>query len=473
MHPLLLGTSPFDPFVVDFCSCPQVQVNSSAVESANKRARCAMQNRSDRRPALLTALMTGLTLLLLLWPAPVQAQDEPPVEGTPAAGESFPAYLPIVMQGTGILNLWPQPDTSATSANVNLDWAFVNPLIRQPRFTLYLEAGDTTPDLAAITDQAYAGYDPPTLEAATDYYWQIVATDVVSPFRTAVGDVWHFRTEPAGQSPDLEAMVEVPAGPFLMGCDATNPYEEPCSYNNFHQDEPVHTVYIDAFKLDKYEVTNQEYKRCLDAGICSAPRKRDFIDNSAYALHPVVYVSWWDAVSYCAWEEKRLPTEAEWEKAARGVLDTRKWPWGNEPADCTRFNSNFYRSGDACNLLNPGTVPVGRYWRGASPYGAQDMPGNVFEWVQDKYDVWYYNYTPAANPQGPPFSRAQKTLWSPWEPPPRDELGHPLFTIRGGSWRDSPLYLDVSFRHWGHHGDTPGTDAPYYRNNKVGFRCAR
>ena len=473
MHPLLLGTSPFDPFVVDFCSCPQVQVNSSAVESANKRARCAMQNRSDRRPALLTALMTGLTLLLLLWPAPVQAQDEPPVEGTPAAGESFPAYLPIVMQGTGILNLWPQPDTSATSANVNLDWAFVNPLIRQPRFTLYLEAGDTTPDLAAITDQAYAGYDPPTLEAATDYYWQIVATDVVSPFRTAVGDVWHFRTEPAGQSPDLDAMVEVPAGPFLMGCDATNPYEEPCSYNNFHQDEPVHTVYIDAFKLDKYEVTNQEYKRCLDAGICSAPRKRDFIDNSAYALHPVVYVSWWDAVSYCAWEEKRLPTEAEWEKAARGVLDTRKWPWGNEPADCTRFNSNFYRSGDACNLLNPGTVPVGRYWRGASPYGAQDMPGNVFEWVQDKYDVWYYNYTPAANPQGPPFSRAQKTLWSPWEPPPRDELGHPLFTIRGGSWRDSPLYLDVSFRHWGHHGDTPGTDAPYYRNNKVGFRCAR
>ncbi len=473
MHPLLLGTSPFDPFVVDFCSCPQVQVNSSAVESANKRARCAMQNRSDRRPALLTALMTGLTLLLLLWPAPVQAQDEPPVEGTPAAGESFPAYLPIVMQGTGILNLWPQPDTSATSANVNLEWAFVNPLIRQPRFTLYLEAGDTTPDLAAITDQAYAGYDPPTLEAATDYYWQIVATDVVSPFRTAVGDVWHFRTEPAGQSPDLEAMVEVPAGPFLMGCDATNPYEEPCSYNNFHQDEPVHTVYIDAFKLDKYEVTNQEYKRCLDAGICSAPRKRDFIDNSAYALHPVVYVSWWDAVSYCAWEEKRLPTEAEWEKAARGVLDTRKWPWGNEPADCTRFNSNFYRSGDACNLLNPGTVPVGRYWRGASPYGAQDMPGNVFEWVQDKYDVWYYNYTPAANPQGPPFSRAQKTLWSPWEPPPRDELGHPLFTIRGGSWRDSPLYLDVSFRHWGHHGDTPGTDAPYYRNNKVGFRCAR
>ncbi len=473
MHPLLLGTSPFDPFVVDFCSCPQVQVNSSAVESANKRARCAMQNRSDRRPALLTALMTGLTLLLLLWPAPVQAQDEPPVEGTPAAGESFPAYLPIVMQGTGILNLWPQPDTSATSANVNLEWAFVNPLIRQPRFTLYLEAGDTTPDLAAITDQAYAGYDPPTLEAGTDYYWQIVATDVVSPFRTAVGDVWHFRTEPAGQSPDLDAMVEVPAGPFLMGCDATNPYEEPCSYNNFHQDEPVHTVYIDAFKLDKYEVTNQEYKRCLDAGICSAPRKRDFIDNSAYALHPVVYVSWWDAVSYCAWEEKRLPTEAEWEKAARGVLDTRKWPWGNEPADCTRFNSNFYRSGDACNLLNPGTVPVGRYWRGASPYGAQDMPGNVFEWVQDKYDVWYYNYTPAANPQGPPFSRAQKTLWSPWEPPPRDELGHPLFTIRGGSWRDSPLYLDVSFRHWGHHGDTPGTDAPYYRNNKVGFRCAR
>ncbi len=433
-----------------------------------------MQNGWLRHPLALIAV--SVALLLALWlavPGTAYAQEEPPPGEQPALGAEFPAYLPVVMQGTGIVNIWPPPAATATSANVNLEWTFGNPLIRQPSFTLYFEAGDTTPDVAVLTDRTYAGYDPPTLEADTDYYWQIVATDVVSPFRTVTGDVWYFRTEAAGQTPDLDAMVEVPASSFYMGCDANNPYEEPCSYNNYHQDEPVHTVYIDTFQLDKYEVTNQEYKACMDAGICGAPRKRDFIDNGAYALHPVVYVSWWDATSFCAWEGKRLPTEAEWEKAARGTLDTRKWPWGNELADCTRFNSNFYRDGDNCNLLDQGTVPVGRYPRGASPYGVHDMPGNVFEWVQDKYDVWYYNYTPAANPQGPPFSRVQKTLWSPWEPPPKDELGHPVFTIRGGSWRDSPLYLDVAFRHWGHHGDKPGTDAPYYRNDKVGFRCAK
>ncbi|MCB0056283.1 MAG: hypothetical protein KDE45_04620, partial [Caldilineaceae bacterium] len=123
-----------------------------------------MPNRPERSPFLLLALIGGLMLLaMLVQPMTVHAQDEPPPEETPAAAESFPAYLPFVMQATGIVNTWPPTGATGTSANVNLEWSFANALIGQPRFTLYFEAGDSTPDVAVVTDQAYAGYDPPTL----------------------------------------------------------------------------------------------------------------------------------------------------------------------------------------------------------------------------------------------------------------------------------------------------------------------
>ena len=123
--------------------------------------------------------------------------------------------------------------------------------------------------------------------------------------------------------PDTTAMVYVPSGEFHMGCDDNNSSEIEC----FPEEIPLHDVYLDSYYIDMYEVTNAEYRRCVAAGACKPPRennsltRRDYYTSPQYDSYPVVYVSWWDAVAYCGWENKRLPTEAEWEKAAA-------WPSG-------------------------------------------------------------------------------------------------------------------------------------------------
>jgi serine/threonine-protein kinase len=179
-----------------------------------------------------------------------------------------------------------------------------------------------------------------------------------------------------------------------MGCDSSNPAET-CSSN----EQPLHTVTLDAYSIDKYEVTNARYQACVDAGGCTAPQsvnsysRSPYYGTSTYADYPVIWVTWHQASAYCAWAGKRLPTEAEWEKAARGSSDTRKYPWGNSAPDCTKLNYNFSCVGD--------TSRVGSYPSGASPYGVMDMGGNVFEWVNDWYSSNYYSVSPSNNPQGP------------------------------------------------------------------------
>lgn len=183
------------------------------------------------------------------------------------------------------------------------------------------------------------------------------------------------------------SMVLVPEGKFTMG-----------SENGDLNERPVHEVFLDTFYIDKFEVTNARYRDCVLAGVCQAPlqaissTRPDYFDSSAFDNYPVIYVSWEMATTYCTWRGARLPTEAEWEKAARGT-DARLYPWGNE-IDASYAN---YK-------LNVGdTTQVGGYEAGKSPYGAYDMSGNVWEWVNDWFQDNYYVTLGdhASNPPGP------------------------------------------------------------------------
>ena len=242
---------------------------------------------------------------------------------------------------------------------------------------------------------------------------------------------------------DGMVMLYVPAGEYVMGWEGGTEAEK-----------PEHTVYIDAFWIDQTEVTNEKYIKCVDAGICTHPEQgahlvlrdssatRDFYyGNPEYDNYPAIFVNYSQAVEYCRWAGRRLPTEAEWEKAARGT-DGRIYPWGNEEPNVNLLNYDG-NIGD--------TSEAGAYPQGASPYGAYDMAGNVWEWVQDWYDPEYYEKSPRDNPQGPP-----------------DEDGL-FFTMRGGSWRKSERPVRVTYRHW---YIPPLVGNTVVSHNYDGFRCA-
>ena len=183
-------------------------------------------------------------------------------------------------------------------------------------------------------------------------------------------------------STDGAVVVYLPSGDFLMGSD-----------NGESDESPAHSVYLDGFWIYQTEVTNSTYKKCVQAGVCTVP---DISQNTQYydliyADHPMVYVNWYDSDIYCEWAGGRLPTEAEWEKAARGT-DGRTYPWGD-----------YFLIEDYANYgaIVGDTMPVGSYPTGQSPYGLMDMAGNVAEWVGDWYDSEYYQSSPSENPTGP------------------------------------------------------------------------
>jgi len=170
----------------------------------------------------------------------------------------------------------------------------------------------------------------------------------------------------------------VPAGEFTMGSEL----EE--------NQKPIHIVYLDAYYIDKYEVTNQAYQKCVDAGVCRAPSdkssstRKEYYGNPGFSNYPLIYATWIMANEYCQWRDTRLPTEAEWEKAARGT-DARIYPWGSE------FGCDF------ANMVIQGlqcfgdTNAVGSYETGISPYGLYDMAGNVAEWTSTVMKPYPYD----------------------------------------------------------------------------------
>ena len=231
-------------------------------------------------------------------------------------------------------------------------------------------------------------------------------------------------------------MVEVPAGAFWMGCNAAVDTE--CDSD----EKPQHQVTLSAYLIDATEVTVAAYAACVQAGACTEPDTGGYCNWGAAdrAEHPVNCVDWDQAGAYCAWAEKRLPTEAEWEKAARGT-DGAVYPWGNGAASCTLA---VYDDGSENGCGTGGTLPVGSRPAGASPYGALDMAGNVWEWVSDWFGGSYYDTSPSKNPDGP-VSGSDRV-------------------IRGGGFYYGAAYLRASSRH----GNSPGDP-----NGHFGFRCAR
>jgi formylglycine-generating enzyme required for sulfatase activity len=215
-----------------------------------------------------------------------------------------------------------------------------------------------------------------------------------------------------------------------MGCD------EGADGECFSEEKPGRRIYLDAFLIDQYEVTVADYRRCVQAGKCSTDSLtgEDLCNwgKQGRDNHPINCVNWNQAKAYCEWAGKRLPTEAEWEKAARGA-DGRKYSWGNQ-WDGSKTNAE--------NKVGK-TAAVGSYSSGASPYGVHDMIGNVWEWVEDWYDKDYYRRALDQNPTGP--SEGKLKIW------------------RGGSWANHAWDSRASFRY--------GND-PRSRYNNLGFRCA-
>jgi formylglycine-generating enzyme required for sulfatase activity len=225
-------------------------------------------------------------------------------------------------------------------------------------------------------------------------------------------------------------MVEIPAGEFWMGVDGTIGLED---------ERPRHRVWLDAYKMDRYEVTTRHYAAFLAATGGEKPWQWETVSLAEHGDRPVIGVSWHDAEAYCRWAGKRLPTEAEWEKAARGV-DERNYPWGNQVpmSELANFGLGIRFS------YGQALTPVGRFTRGQSPYGLYDLAGNVWEWVSDWYEGGYYERSPARNPQGPDSGTFK--------------------VLRGGSWSELPKYLLT----YGRFKLDPAT-----RNSYVGFRCAQ
>jgi formylglycine-generating enzyme required for sulfatase activity len=251
---------------------------------------------------------------------------------------------------------------------------------------------------------------------------------------------------------DADQMVQVyvPSGEFIMGSDAIEA-KITLEGGRAYPEIPVNTVYLDGYWIDKYEVTNGQYALCVEAGSCQAPYSPSsethyyYYGYPEFSNYPVLWVNWYMARNYCEWAGRRLPTEAEWEKAARGT-DGQEYPWGNEPL--TGERANFCDINCERTIANPvyndgyaDVAPVGSYPMGASPYGALDMSGNVWEWTGSL--IMPYPYDPTDGREN--LDANGERVW------------------RGGPWSNGTWWMRSSVRY---------RSIPTYWWVNLGFRCA-
>ena len=237
---------------------------------------------------------------------------------------------------------------------------------------------------------------------------------------------------------DSAPMVLIPAGPFTMGSD-----------DGPHNERPAHTVTLDAYSIDRYEVTLGLYRKFLEEGKYDAPPTWDDEAATLVGDRPAIGMRWESAAAYCRWAGKRLPTEAEWEKAARGT-DGRRYPWGEmQPfVDIANYNRGMWVSETITLMAVPGglegmSVRHGLKEGGKSPFGVFHMAGNAAEWVADWYERDYYQKSPERNPSGPMTGEKR--------------------VLRGGSWADVPSALRTTARF---------SAEPNFEDRTIGFRCA-
>ena len=268
----------------------------------------------------------------------------------------------------------------------------------------------------------------------------LVALPPAAPGLLAMCPTLEVTATPAPGTPG--DMVLIPGGSFSMGCDQSR------QLNTCVSDQlPLHTLYISPFKIDRFEVTNAQYAECVNKGACQPPAfassatRPDYYFNPTFANYPVVNVSWQDAQTYCTWAGKRLPTEAEWERSARGDGSWGLYPWGNQTPDCSL--ANYYSNLGYCAQ---DTLAVGSMTAGMNSFGIFDLSGNVTEWVADWYSPYYYRKSPENNPPGPDPS-----------------ILNPRRVARGGSWEDKAYRIRLSMRLMYPESTTSTT---------IGFRCA-
>jgi eukaryotic-like serine/threonine-protein kinase len=290
---------------------------------------------------------------------------------------------------------------------------------------------DSSPSLPVLTE---------TLLLSTALNLTKSPTETIEPSVTVSPSATQIVIESRLREKDGMEMVYVPAGEFIFGTNRGS-----YSYSSVTTQLSSWDVYLDAFWVDKFEVTNRQYTLCVEAGVCSAPYRSHsntrygYFTDETYADYPVINVDHRMATIYCEWVGGRLPTEAEWEKAARGT-DGREYPWGHYWSMDKPGNFDDYQGID--EDYDGDTMPVGSFPEGASPYGAMDMLGNVWEWVADWYHPAIFATEPVDNPTGPKYGE--------------DHI------IRGGSYfHGSSLLAREAYPSWSNWSDI----------EEIGFRC--